>query len=79
MVYAPMPANCFLRSPRYRKEFKYGEERWVDQISGLIYTWDGEHGGEVEVFSKRGRHRGVVDAVTGEYVKDPVNGRRISV
>jgi hypothetical protein len=73
-----MPNDCFLRQG-YRKEFKNGEQRWIDANTGLIYTWDGEHGGEVEVFSKRGKHRGVAHPVTGEIIKEAVKGRSIDV
>jgi len=42
------------------------------------YTWDSLHG-EIEVFNKRGKHIGVVDAVSGELIKDAVKGRSIDV
>lgn len=43
-----------------------------------LYTWDAFHG-EIEVFNKRGRHIAVLDAVTGENIKDAVKGRKIEV
>lgn len=50
----------------------YGERRWRD-ADGRILTWDGLHG-EIEVFDKRGRHRGVIDPVTGENRKLALKG-----
>jgi hypothetical protein len=35
--------------------------------------------GEVEVFNPRGEHRGVMDAVTGRWIKDAVRGMWIDV
>ena len=35
--------------------------------------------GEIEVYNKRGKHLGVVHAVTGEWIKDAVKGRAIDV
>jgi hypothetical protein len=43
-----------------------------------LYTWDGMHG-EIEVFNRRGRHLGVIDAVTGAALKPARRGRRIDV
>jgi hypothetical protein len=44
---------------------------------GMLDTWDSLHG-EVEVFNKRGRHLGVVDPISGEFLKPAVKGRKIS-
>ncbi|MCJ0980957.1 colicin E3/pyocin S6 family cytotoxin [Rhodococcus sp. ARC_M12] len=54
-----------------------GRSRWRDE-DGFIYEYDGSHGGELEKYDKRGYHRGVVDVVTGEVIKKPVRGRRIT-
>jgi hypothetical protein len=56
-----------------------GERRWVDG-KGKIYTYDGNHGGEIEVFSaKTGIHLGVAHILTGEVIKPPKRGRKIDV
>jgi hypothetical protein len=43
-----------------------------------LYTWDSLHG-EIEVFNKRGKHLGAIDAIHGKLIKDPVRGRKIDV
>jgi len=55
-----------------------GERRWRSPDGQRLYTWDSLHG-EIEVYNKRGRHLGVVDAVTGKLLKDAVRGRKIDV
>ena len=45
-----------------------------DELAPIIAAY-----GEVEVFNRRGRHLGVVHAINGIFIKDPVKGRRISV
>jgi hypothetical protein len=47
-------------------------------IVGAFYTWDAFHG-EIEVFNSNGRHLGVLNALSGEFIKDAVKGRRIDV
>ncbi|MFI7239621.1 colicin E3/pyocin S6 family cytotoxin [Streptomyces cyaneofuscatus] len=76
MPWVPLPQGSFLRS--LKSDFK-GEKRWYSQDGKRIFTWDGEHGGEVEVFDKRGRHLGVADPMTGQLIKPPERGRRIDV
>jgi hypothetical protein len=73
----PIPKPGFLDGCRYLG-FLYGERRWRDPNDDLLYTWDSLHG-EVEVFNMRGRHVGVIDAVTGERIKPARKGRRIRV
>ena len=73
----PVPKPGFLDKCLYLG-FSHGERRWRDPNDDLLYTWDGFHG-EVEVFNMRGRHLGVVDAVTGERIKPARKGRRIRV
>jgi hypothetical protein len=43
-----------------------------------LFEWDSLHG-EIEWYNKRGRHRGSLDAITGEVIKPEVRGRRIDV
>lgn len=50
--------------------------RSVDGV--FFYSWDSLHG-EIEVFNKRGRHMGSLDAESGVYIKNPVKGRKINV
>ncbi|WP_321326720.1 colicin E3/pyocin S6 family cytotoxin [uncultured Parasphingorhabdus sp.] len=57
---------------------KNGEKRWRSFTGDRIYTWDSLHG-EIEVFNKRGRHLGAIDAVNGFTIKDAVKGRKIDV
>lgn len=72
-----LPEDCFLHDLRTR--YLHPSKRWYSQDGSHIYTWDGEHGGEVEVFDKRGRHLGVAHPITGETIKPAVRGRRIDV
>jgi hypothetical protein len=58
--------------------FVHGDQRWRSADGKRLYTWDDLHG-EVEVFTRRGRHLGAAHAVTGVLIKDAVKGRRISV
>lgn len=50
--------------------------RW-DLPSGDFAEWDSQHG-EVEIYDKRGKHKGVVDPKTGAKIKPAVPGRRAS-
>lgn len=74
---ALMPADCF---PRRLKKFKVigNNQVWVSSCGNELFTWDESHGGEVEVFSKRGTHLGVMNC-KGVYIKDPVKGRKLNV
>ena len=56
----------------------YGERRWRSPGGDYILTWDSLHG-EIEVFSRRGEHRGVLDAVTGKPIKPARKERSIRV
>jgi len=58
--------------------FINGNKLWRSPDGKRYYTWDSLHG-EIEVFSKRGIHLGVVDAVTGVAIKEAVDGRSINV
>lgn len=50
--------------------------RWKD-TDGNIYEWDSQHGA-VEIYDKRGRHKGEFDPNTGEQTKPPVPGRKVA-
>lgn len=41
---------------------KDGQKLWRSQDKERYYTWDALHG-EIEVFNKRGKHLGVLDAI----------------
>lgn len=55
-----------------------GERRWRTQDGKYLLTWDSLHG-EIEIYDKIGRHRGVMHALTGELIKQPIPGRQIDV
>lgn len=55
-----------------------GEKRWMSKNRSKLYTWDWTHG-EIEVFNRRGRHLGVLDAANGVLIKPAVPGRKIDV
>ena len=50
----PIPEDCILHDLEYLGAFN-GEKRWRSHKGKLLYTWDALHG-EIEVFSKRGKH-----------------------
>jgi hypothetical protein len=54
-----------------------GRKVFKDDLENIYYTWDSMHG-ELEVFSKSGRHLGAACPQTGVLIKPPVKGRRIS-
>jgi hypothetical protein len=54
-----------------------GEKRWRSKDGTRLYTWDAFHG-EIEVFNTRGSHLGVLN-VKGDFIKNPVKGRKIDV
>ena len=55
-----------------------GHKRWRNARGDRYYEWDALHG-HIEVYNKRGRHLGVLDAKTGVRIADEVKGRRIDV
>ena len=73
----PIPVPSFLDTCEYLGAFS-GQKRWRSPDRKRLYTWDSLHG-EIEVFNKRGKHLGALDAVTGRLTKDPVSGRSIDV
>ena len=77
-TYTPRPRPSFLDTLTPAGA-RHGQRRWKDQ-KGRIYTYDGNHGGEIEVFSGRtGIHLGVADIMTGELIKPARRGRKIDV
>lgn len=77
MAGKPRPTPCFLDEVDYLG-FKSGQQLWRSQDQERYYTWDSLHG-EIEVFNKRGKHLGALDAVTGHTIKQAVRGRTIDV
>ena len=73
----PIPIPSFLDECESLGAFN-GERRWRSHGGKRLYTWDFLHG-EIEVFSRRGRHLGVADARTGIRIKPAVKGRHIDV
>lgn len=73
----PKPPNCYLNRQEY---FGVREDRqvWRSKDNERYYTWDSLHG-EIEVFNKRGRHLGSLDAISGKTIKDAVKGRKINL
>ena len=55
-----------------------GQKVWRSPDSQRYYTWDALHG-EIEVFTKRGKHLGALHAVTGALIKPAVKGRSITL
>lgn len=77
MAYIPKPKPCFLDMME-----KYiiidGRQTYRNPAKDRYFQWDELHG-EIEVYDKRGRHLGVIDAVNGTQIKEPERGRRINV
>ncbi len=72
-TYYTPPPQTLPGFPGAKKVPRRGRARWVTP-DGDILEWDSQHG-EVEVYNKRGKHKGVADPNTGEMLKDPVPGR----
>ncbi|BDM22059.1 colicin E8 [Pseudomonas sp. LRP2-20] len=77
MTKLPIPSPSYLDKQEYLG-FIHGERRWRSLCKRRIYTWDAFHG-EIEVFNSRGKHLEVLDAESGETIKDAVKGRKINV
>ena len=73
----PIPHPSFLDGMEYFGT-RGGERVWRYPDHQRYYTWDALHG-EIEVFSKRGKHLGALDAATGTLIKPPVKGRSIAI
>ena len=76
MAGIPIPKPCFL-DDCIPKGAMNGQKRWRSKDFSRIYTWDSLHG-EIEVFNKRGYQLGVLNA-KGDFIKEPVKGRKINV
>jgi hypothetical protein len=57
-----------------RSKSKANRRRWIDP-DGNIYEWDSQHG-TVEVYNRRGMHRGEYDPETGKKLNEPIKGRK---
>lgn len=77
MTRLPIPRPSYLDTAEYLG-FVHGAKRWRTVCGQRLYTWDAYHG-EIEVFNKRGRHIGVIDALNGNMFKEAVKGRKIDV
>jgi len=75
MPYKPVPKDCFIQE--LERYFYKGRHIWISNDRKFRFTWDTLHG-EVEVFSRRGRHLGVVDC-NRKLIGSAVKGRRIDV
>lgn len=73
----PIPKPSYLDQCVYLGA-RNGEKRWRSKDRTKLYTWDWTHG-EIEVFNKRGRHLGSLDAITGQFIKSAVAGRKVNV
>ena len=76
-MYVPRPSPCFL-DHQVPIGAPGGRKRWRDLGGDRLYEWDGLHG-HIEAYNRRGRHVGVLDAVTGVMIGEPEPGRRIDV
>lgn len=77
MVHQIIPKPSFLDTCIYDRIIG-NRKTWRSKDSKRYYTWDTLHG-EIEVFDKLGRHLGSADAVTGQFIKSAVKGRRLNV
>jgi hypothetical protein len=76
-VGVPKPSPCYLdRMDRWR--VINGKQTWRSPCGKRLYQWDELHG-EIEVYNKRGKHVGVLHAVSGEAIGDAEEGRTIDV
>ena len=55
-----------------------GQKVWRSPDYQCYYTWDALHG-EIEVFTKRGKHLVALHAVTGALIKPAAKGRSIAL
>ena len=75
ITYTPAPKDLPGFPGATRAKPKGGRTRWKTP-EGDILEWDSQHG-DVEVYNKRGKHKGTADPETGEMIKEPVPGRTI--
>ena len=71
----PIPLDSFLFTTCQPLGAFKGRKRWRSADGGKYYEWDATHG-EIEVYNRRGRHLGVLNA-HGLLIKDAVPGRTI--
>ena len=76
MAGKPIPKPCFLDDCDSLGAVN-NIKRWRDKNGDRLFTWDSLHG-EIEVFTKRGKHLGVMNP-QGEFIKDAIKGRTIDV
>ena len=76
-AYIPAPRDLPGFPGTQRAKPKSGRARWTTP-DGDILEWDSQHG-EVEVYNKRGKHKGVADPNTGEIIKPEVPGRTTEI
>lgn len=73
----PKPNPCYLDG-MIRWRVIGGKQTWRSPSGKRLYQWDELHG-EIEMYNKRGKHVGVIHAVSGELIEDAVEGRTIDV
>jgi hypothetical protein len=72
----PVPDTLFIRSLEHVP--RRGERRrWRDADRRYLYEWDSQHG-NLEVYTRRGHHLGVLDA-DGRVIGEAIARRRINV
>ena len=75
MPYKPVPEDCFIQE--LERYFFKGRHIWISNDRRFRFTWDSLHG-EVEVYTRRGRHVCVLNCA-GQQIGSAVKGRRIDV
>ncbi|QKW58320.1 hypothetical protein HUT07_17535 [Stenotrophomonas sp. NA06056] len=76
MTRVPIPKPCYL--DQLKRIPRRVPPRWESPNQDRYYEWDAYHG-EIEVYDRRGNHLGVIDAMTGDFQKGAVRGRKIDV
>ena len=64
MAYVSKPTPCFLDG---MEKYKVMNGRQTYRANGRYFQWDEMHG-EIEVYDKRGRHLGALDAQRGDEI-----------
>lgn len=75
MPYVHKPTPCFLDG---MEKYRVVDGRQTYKTRDRYFQWDEFHG-EIEVYDKRGRHLGALDAQSGTQVKDAERTRKINV
>lgn len=73
----PRPKPCFLDGCEVIKVIG-NKKVWSNKERTRFFTWDSLHG-EIEAFDSTGRHLGVLNAITGDLIKDAIRGRKLDV